>query len=141
MATVLCWNGRNLTTKIPPMVPELMAYQLHFIKCSRNFEGLAWAQYNRAYKRQPAQTKDRRWSRLNPTLFSLCFAGKARCNIACAHCLSDNHTSDTCPDNPSHSFFWLQHPAVTFPHVGGAFLVGVAPPVGSPRPYLSLIQC
>ena len=57
---------------------------------------------------------------MNPTLFSLCFAGKARRNIACAHCLSDNHISETCPDNPSRSFFWWQHPGATFPHAGGA---------------------
>ena len=68
------------------MVPELMAYQAMIVKCSRDFEGLAWAQYDRAYRRQAAQTKDLRWSRLNPTLFSLCFTGKARRNIACAHC-------------------------------------------------------
>ena len=71
---------------------------------------------------------------MNPTLFSLCFTGKARRNIACAHCLSDNHTSDTCPDNPSRSFFWSQHPGATFPHVGGASPVGVAPPVGGAHP-------
>ena len=116
------------------MVPELMAYQATIVKCSRDFEGLAWAQYDRAYRRQAAQTKDLRWSRLNPTLFSLCFAGKARRNIACAHCLSDNHTSDACPDNPSRSFFWWQHPGATFPHAGGASPVGVAPPVGGAHP-------
>ena len=111
-----------LSQKYPHMVPELMAYQAMIVKCSRDFEGLAWAQYDRAYRRQAAQTKDLRWSRLNPTLFSLCFAGKARRNIACAHCLSDNHTSDTCPENPSRPFFLWQHP--------GATPSGVAPPVG-----------
>ena len=123
-----------LSQKYPHMVPELMAYQATIVKCSRDFEGLAWAQYDRAYRRQAAQTKDLRWSRLNPTLFSLCFAGKARRNIACAHCLSDNHTSDACPDNPSRSFFWWQHPGATFPHAGGASPVGVAPPVGGAHP-------
>ena len=103
-----------LSQKYPHMVPELMAYQATIVKCSRDFEGLAWARYDWAYRRQVAQTKDLRWSRLNPTLFSLCFAGKARRNITCAHCLSDNHTSDTCLDNPSHSFFWWQHPGGDF---------------------------
>ena len=121
-----------LSQKYPHMVPELMAYQAMIVKCSRDFEGLAWAQYDRAYRRQAAQTKDLRWSRLNPTLFSLCFAGKARRNIACAHCLSDNHTSDTCPENPSRPFFLWQHPGAT--PSGVAPPVGVAPQVGGPHP-------
>ena len=44
--------------------------------------------------------KDLLWSRLNPTLYSLCFAGKAKRHVACNFCLSDNHTPDQCPDNP-----------------------------------------
>lgn len=81
-----------------------------------------------------AQTKDLRWSRLYPTLFSLCFAGNAKCSIACAHCLSDNLTSDSCPDNPSHSSFLWQHPGGTFPPAGVAHLMGVGPPVGGAHP-------
>ena len=105
-----CYAGMVgvLSQRFPQMVPELMAYQ---VTISRDFEGLAWAQYDRVYRRQGAQTKDLCWSRLNPTLFSLCFAGKARQNIACAHCLSDNHVSDNCPDNPSHSLFMWQYPS------------------------------
>ena len=80
VASVLCWNGRGPVSK----VPQLMAYQVTIIKCSRDFEGSAWAQYDWAYRRQAAQTKDLRWSRLNLTLFSLCFAGKARQNIPTA---------------------------------------------------------
>ena len=108
-----CYAGMVgvLSQKFPQMVPELMAYQVTIIKCSRDFEGLAWAQYDWAYRRQAAQTKDLHWSRLNLTLFSLCFTGKARQNIACAHCLSDNHVSDNCPDNPSRSLFMWQYPS------------------------------
>ena len=40
------------------MVPELMLYQATIVKCSRNFEGLAWAQYDQTYRRQATQTKD-----------------------------------------------------------------------------------
>ena len=90
-----------LSQKFPMMVPDLMAYQSTIIKCSRDFDGLAWAQYDRAYRRQAAQTKDLRWSRINTTLYSLCFAGKARRSVACVHCLSDGHRSDACPDNPA----------------------------------------
>ena len=40
------------------MVPELMAYQATIVKCSHDFEGMGWAQYDWAYRRQVAQTKD-----------------------------------------------------------------------------------
>ena len=73
----------------PQFVPEFMAYQATIIKCSRDFDGLAWAQYDRVYRRQVSQTRDLRWSRLNPTLYSLCFAGKAKRHVACNFCLSE----------------------------------------------------
>ena len=58
------------------MAPEFMSCQATITKYARDFHGLAWAQYDRAYRRQVAQTEDLRWSKLNPTLCSLCFAGK-----------------------------------------------------------------
>ena len=85
----------------PSMMPEFMSYQATIIKCVRDFDGLAWAQYDRAYH-QVAQTKELHWSKPNPTLYSLCFAGKARCYIiVCSFCLSNNHSSDQCPENPN----------------------------------------
>ena len=67
-----------LSRVYPTMVPEFMSYQAITIKCAQDFDGLAWTQYDRAYRRQVAQTKDLRWFRLNPTLYSLCSAGKAK---------------------------------------------------------------
>ena len=76
-----------------------MAYQ------ATDFEGLAWAQYDRAFRRQMAQTKDLHRSHLNPTLYRLCFAGKAKCHIACSFCLSNNHSAESCLENPVGSLF------------------------------------
>ena len=106
MLWVQCFAGmvRVFSTQCPQAVPELMAYLATIVKCSRNFEGVAWAQNDRVYRRQ--KMKDFRWSRISPTLFSLCFAGKARRNVACSHCLSDNHVSDNCPDNPRVGWQW-----------------------------------
>ena len=78
-----------LSKAYPSMVPKYMSYQAMIIKCAQDFEGLAWAQYNRMYRCQMAQTKELRWSKLNLTLYSLCFAGKAECHIVCSFCLSD----------------------------------------------------
>ena len=88
-----------------------MGYQALIIKCSRDFEGLAWAQYDRAYRHQAAQSKDLRWSKLNPLLYSLCFAGKARRNVACCHCLSDMHTSEACLENPTRALLSWSMPS------------------------------
>ena len=98
-----------LSRVYPQFMPEFMAYQATIIKCSRDFDGLAWAQYDRVYRTQVAQTRDLRWSRFNPTLYSRCFAGKAKRHVACNFCLSDSHLSEQCPDNPARMFFpWLQ---------------------------------
>ena len=86
-----------LSTKYPTMVPEFLTYQSTIVKCIKDFEGLGWAQYDRAFRRQVAVTKDLRWSQINGTLYSLCFAGKAKKSAICAHCLSDNHSTELCP--------------------------------------------
>jgi hypothetical protein len=39
-----------LSQPYPQMVPELMSYQATIIKCAKDFHGLAWAQYDRAYR-------------------------------------------------------------------------------------------
>ena len=57
-----------LSTAYLAKVLELMAYQTTILRCYRDFEGPAWAQYDRAYHRQAALSKDLNWSRINTTL-------------------------------------------------------------------------
>ena len=90
-----------LATAHPDEVAELMAYQTTILRCYRDFEGVAWAQYDRAYRHQAALSKDLNWSRINTTLYSLCFAGQAKRGQVCSHCLSNNHQSDNCPEAPA----------------------------------------
>ena len=40
-----------LSTKYPAMVPEFMAYQSTIIKCYKDYDGLGWVQYDRAFSR------------------------------------------------------------------------------------------
>ena len=91
----------TLATAHPDKVAELMAYQTTILRCYCDFEGAAWAQYDRAYRRQAALSKDLNWSRINTTLYSLCFAGRAKRGQVCSHCLSNNHQSDNCPEAPA----------------------------------------
>ena len=89
-----------LAAQYPGMVPELMGYLIVIVKCVRDFEGQACAQYDRAFRQRMAAAKDWRWSNVNTTLFNLCFAGKARRNVACKFCTSDEHALENCLDNP-----------------------------------------
>ena len=45
-----------LSHRFPAVAPELMAYQATIIKCSRNSDSLAWAQYDRAYRQPKLKT-------------------------------------------------------------------------------------
>ena len=90
-----------LSTTFPTHVPSLMAYQAIILKAYRDFDGFGWAQYDRAFCRQAAITKDLNWSRINITLYSICFAGKQKHSMVCSTCLSDNHATNQCPEtNP-----------------------------------------
>jgi hypothetical protein len=110
-----------LSRAYPQVVPDLMAYQATIIRCYRDFEDLHWAQYDRMYRRQVAITKDLRWGRIDTTLYSKCFAGKARRRSMCTYCLSDSHTSQDCHENPANvSWPWVvqnnaQHTAYNTP--------------------------
>ena len=85
-----------LSTKYPTKVPEFMAYQALIVKCSRDYEGIGWVLYDRAFRR--AGGGDEGPELLNPTLHSLCLAGRARRNKFCSACLSDNHSVEQCPE-------------------------------------------
>lgn len=40
-----------LSTAFPTYVPEFLAYQSTIIKCYRDYDGLGWVQYDRAFRR------------------------------------------------------------------------------------------
>ena len=61
----------------PEAIPELMAYLVHIVWVSQDFGSLAWVDYNLAFCRQTASTGNRQWSRVNQSLYSICFSGVA----------------------------------------------------------------
>ncbi len=75
----------------PEAVPELMAYLINIMRVSQDFGGMAWVNYDLAFRRQAASTGNRQWSRVNPSLYSICFAGAARASKRCDLCLSLTH--------------------------------------------------
>ena len=72
--------------KWPERVPQLMVYMIHIIKASQEHEGLAWFIYDEAYRRQAAATGHTEWSKVNPSIFSVCFTSKAKNRKRCEWC-------------------------------------------------------
>ena len=81
----------------PSRIPELMAYQATIVRASQDYAGpLAWVRYDSAFQRQAALTGLTRWSAINPTLYTLCFAGSARTSSRCKLCFATTHHTKEC---------------------------------------------
>ena len=85
-----------MSARWPKRVPEMMAYMIHIIKTSQEYEGVSWFIYDEAYRRQAAVTKHVEWSRVNPSIFTVCFTSKAKRGQRCEWCLSATHGSSEC---------------------------------------------
>ena len=86
-----------LASSKPALVPDLMAYMISIIRASQEFEGSAWMVYDDAYRRQAAATGDQwQWSQVNPSLYTICFTGKAKRMGRCERCLSAAHKTEEC---------------------------------------------
>ena len=83
---MLCGTCRSVVEIVPML--EFIAYLVTIVKCAHDFEGISWTQYDQAYRCQMAQTKDLRWSWLNPIVYTLCSVKR---NVVCASCLSDSY--------------------------------------------------
>ncbi len=99
-----------LASKFPSATPELLSYMAMIIKCARDYEGIAWAQYDRNFRKAKCQRKDLRWSQIDQTMYTVCFNSRnSRCMV-CDHCLSDTHAAAQCPEIQS-QWFWPSQPS------------------------------
>ena len=97
MATVFHPLRGVLASSKPALVPDLMAYMISIIRASQEFEGSAWTVYDDAYRRQAAAAGDQwQWSQENPSLYLICFTGKAKQMGRCERCLSVAHKTEEC---------------------------------------------
>ena len=86
-----------LASSKPALVPDLMAYMISIIRASQEFEGSAWTVYDDAYRCQAAAAGDQwQWSQVNPSLYTICFTGKAKRTGRCERCLSAAHKTEEC---------------------------------------------
>ena len=86
-----------LSWKHPEVVPELLAYMVSVMKAGSEYTGLEWAQYDSSYCCQAASTGNWKWSGVNPSLYSVCFTGKAPRGPRCSVCASADHAVKDCP--------------------------------------------
>ena len=80
----------------PAAVSKLIAYIIQIVRVSLDFGGLAWVNYDLAFRCQAAATENRLWSKVNPSLYSICFAGAARVNKRGDPWLSLTHEAWDC---------------------------------------------
>lgn len=71
-----------------------MAYMVSMLQVSQEYKGSAWTTYDSAYRCQAAATGHKEWSKVNPSLYTVCFTGKARKATRCDLCLSAAHKTD-----------------------------------------------
>jgi len=81
---------------IPSFTLQPSGDLINTVKASQEFEGSTWAVYDAAYRRQAAATGHSKWSRVNPSLYSVYFTGKAKKTARCERCLSASHKSEDC---------------------------------------------
>ena len=93
-----CYAGHIgvMAKKFPNMVPELMVYMVSILQESQEYQGLAWTTYDAVYRQQAAATGHKQWSRLNSSLYTICFTGIARKATRCDLCLSTTHKTSEC---------------------------------------------
>ena len=78
------------------VVPELMVYMVSIIRAEEEYVEGAWVRYDAAYRQQAAECRNTTWSKVSPSLFSLCFTGKAQALRRCDLCLSSSHGTRKC---------------------------------------------
>ena len=78
-------------------IPELMAYMSLIIRCSQDYEGLAWVHYIMSFQLQAVVSGNKSWLEVNSTLSSVCFTGKSRRNSQCELCLVKLYTTNNWP--------------------------------------------
>ena len=62
----------------PQHVPELMAHMVNILRASLEYTGAAWSTYDAAFSRQAAATGLRQWSKVNPSLYTICLRARRR---------------------------------------------------------------
>ncbi len=119
-----------VTARHPARVPDLLGYMLTIVKASRQFRWPSWVVYDQNFRLEAAEKGLVVWSKVDPSLFSLCFTGQATSAESwCKHCQGLDHGSDQCLGRPAVKK--PQLPNAPRPWRGGA-ASGLGPTEGTP---------
>ena len=87
-----------LASHQPHRIVELVAYQSMIVKASARYKWPSWLMYDQSFRQEMASSPGQSWSRVDPTIYSLCFYGQ---NITaenwCPNCQSMDHLAVDCP--------------------------------------------
>ncbi len=89
-----------LSVHYPHKTPHFMAYLRTITRASRNFEGVSWASYDMAYRRQAANQRSLDLGVIDTALYNEAFTGRAKIIPRCRYCLDDTHESKECASAP-----------------------------------------
>ena len=90
-----------LATRFSEKAPEFFAYMATIVRAEHNYEGERWVVYDCQFCRDALVCRDLNWSATDPRLYNEAFTGRAKCIARCGYCLRDDHTTRSCPTNPS----------------------------------------
>ena len=116
VSDVLVWTecfslmAAVLAEKFPTKSSQLFAYMRRVVHAARNFRGTAWVAYDRLYRRQAAARRSLDWAVEDAALYNEAFVGQAKVIPRCRHCLSEYHSTETCPDFVN--LQWTNQPAI-----------------------------
>ena len=87
-----------LAEKYPSKAPQLWAYLKPIVHAARNFQGTAWAAYDRLYRRQALAQHSLDCAQEDSSLYNKAFVRQAEAISRCQHCLCNNHATNVCPE-------------------------------------------
>ena len=89
-----------IAAKTPARLPDMLGYQVLIIEARMEYEGDGWLGYDRRFRQRAAASPEAVWARIEPTLWNIAFAGKARAS-RCKHCFSLTHPAEDCEWAPT----------------------------------------
>lgn len=94
-----------VVVKYPQRLPDMLGYQVLIIAAHMKYEGDGWLGYDHRFRQRAAAMPDAVWARIEPTLWNIAFAGKARA-ACCKDCFSLTH--------PTEDYEWAPQKAANF---------------------------
>ena len=104
-----------LSKSQPSRVADLLGYQALILQAYTDFGGDAWGKYDRAFRLKAPSQRDKRWSVIDTTLWSLAFSAKSRDNGQCTPRDTSTEVTVHCPPVvrrvPQVCYKWNRDPA------------------------------